>query len=407
MINRTPSLLVAAACSVVVALQTTSAQQPKLRTLTEQEMVDMMVGTSLQSSRANNSANLIKRVKAAISEGKKFTLVSLADLPDEWMVVSPGALGGGGAWEHVVERTANQKLPIVPNTNVRSIQALSKYLGKKFDALIRVEAAGATLTAFLAAADLGIPVVDACLSGRARPETQQQIPWINGIPSTPAALFTRWGDTVIIDHAVDDYRSEDIGRGVAVASGGGAAMAINPMSGRDTKRGTIPGAVSEAILIGRTVREATEQGRDPVDALVRLVKGYKLFQGVVAKADGKGDRGFTWFDVELKGLGPFAGHTYKIYVKNENIVTWFDGKPDAMSPDFIQNVNPKTGDAMVAKQLGGYEVGEEVVIVGWPSSPLWRTAKGIEIFGPRHFGFDFDYVPIEELQQRRNAVVKP
>jgi uncharacterized protein len=333
--------------------------------------------------------------------------VDLADLPDDWMVVSPGALGGGGAWEYVIDRTAKQNLPVVPNTNVRSIQALSKYLGKKFDALIRVEAAGATLTAFLAAADLGVPVVDACLSGRARPETQQQIPWINGIPSTPAALFTRWGDTVIIDRAVDDYRSEDIGRGVAVASGGGAAMALNPMTGRDTKRGTIPGAVSDAILIGRTVREAAEKKRDPVEALVQVVKGYKLFHGTVARADGKGDRGFTWFDVELKGLGPFAGHTYKIYVKNENIVTWLDGVPDAMSPDFIQNVHPKTGDAMVAKQLGGYEVGEEVVIVGWPSSPLWRTPKGIEIFGPRHFGFDFDYVPIEELQQRRKAAGKP
>jgi DUF917 family protein len=364
-------------------------------------MADMMVGTSIQSSRANNSANLIKRVKAAIAEGKKFTMVSLTDLPDDWMVVSPGALGGGGAWDYVIDRTAKQNLPVVPNTNVRSIQALSKYLGKKFDALIRVEAAGATLTAFLAAADLGVPVVDACLSGRARPETQQQIPWINGIPSTPAALFTRWGDTVIIDRAVDDYRSEDIGRGVAVASGGGAAMALNPMTGRDTKRGTIPGAVSDAILIGRTVREANEQKRDPVDALVQVVKGYKLFHGTVAKADGKGERGFTWFDVELKGLGPFAGRTYKIYVKNENIVTWLDGVPDAMSPDFIQNIHPKTGDAMVAKQLGGYEVGEEVVIVGWPSSPMWRTPKGIEIFGPRHFGFDFDYVPIEELQKRR------
>jgi DUF917 family protein len=142
---------------------------------------------------------------------------------------------------------------------------------------------------------------------------------------------------------------------------------------------------------------------DPVEALVRVVKGYKLFHGTVSKADGKGERGFTWFDVELKGLGAFAGQSYKIYVKNENIVTWFNGVPDAMSPDFIQNVDPKTGDAMVAKQLGGYQVGEEVVIVGWPSSPLWRTPKGVEIFGPRHFGFNFDYVPIEELQKIRNV----
>jgi len=46
-------------------------------------------------------------------------------------------------------------------------------------------------------------------------------------------------------------------------------------------------------------------------------------------------------------------------------------------------------------------VGQEVVLVGWPNSEMWRTPKGIEVFGPRHFGFDFDYVPIEQLQKAR------
>ena len=119
MISRMSVLVVTTACVAAVTIpHATSAQQPKIRTLTEQEMVDMMVGTSIQSSRANNSANLIKRVKAAIAEGKKFTMVDLADLPDDWMVVSPGALGGGGAWEYVVERTAKQNLPVVTNTKV-------------------------------------------------------------------------------------------------------------------------------------------------------------------------------------------------------------------------------------------------------------------------------------------------
>ena len=71
------------------------------------------------------------------------------------------------------------------------------------------------------------------------------------------------------------------------------------------------------------------------------------------------------------------------------------------------DANAGRAQNLLAKQLGGYEVSEEVVIVGWPSSPLWRTPKSIEMFGPRHFGFDFDYVPIEELQQRRKIAGKP
>lgn len=148
------------------------------------------------------------------------------------------------------------------------------------------------------------------------------------------------------------------------------------------------------------MREAVAAGRDPIAALVKAVNGYKLFHGIVAKAQGKGDRGFTWWEVELDGVKEYAGHRYRVWVKNENIVAWLDGMPDAMAPDFIANLDPKTGDTHYSGELGGYKEGAEVVMVGWPNSPLWRTPKGLEVFGPRHFGFNFDYVPIEVLQRR-------
>jgi DUF917 family protein len=40
-------------------------------------------------------------------------------------------------------------------------------------------------------------------------------------------------------------------------------------------------------------------------------------------------------------------------------------------------------------------------MIGIPAHSLWRIPRGIEILGPRHFGFDLDYVPIEGLQKRR------
>ena len=100
-------------------------------------------------------------------------------------------------------------------------------------------------------------------------------------------------------------------------------------------------------------------------------------------------------------MNEFDGHLYKVFVKNENIVSWLDGEPDAMSPDFISNLDPATGDAITGAGLGGYPIGMEVVMVGWRVSPMWRVEKGIEVFGPRYFGFDFDYVPLEELQEQR------
>lgn len=267
--------------------------------------------------------------------------------------------------------------------------------------MLRAEPAGATLTALLTTAEMEVPVVDACMCGRAVPEIQQQIPWAVGIPSTPAALFTRWGDEVIVKSAVDDYRAEDLARAIAVASGGGVSIAMNPMSGEEVKRGVIPGNLSEAILLGRTVREAREQGKDPISAMVEVTGGFKLFHGVVAKSEQWGDRGFSWSDVELQGINEYQGHTYRVFVKNENIVSWLDGGVDVMSPDYIYNLNPETGEAITGGGLGGYPMGEEVVMVGVPAHSMWRTEKGIEVLGPRHFGFDFDYIPIEELQKKR------
>ena len=365
----------------------------------------MMLGSSIQAGRSSDTPYTTKALKEALAQGKKFTMVSVDDLPDGWMTITPADVGGGGAWGYVKERIDQQRLPTVPNSTVLAIQALSKYLGKPFNAVIRVEADGATLDALLAAADLNLPVVDACLSGRARPEIEQQIPWINGIPSTPASLVTLWGDTIIIDKAVDDYRSEDLSRAVAVASEGDVMMAMNPMSGRDVKRAVIKGALTSAILYGRTAREAVARGTDPVAALVKVTNGFKLFDGVVTKAEMKDDRGFTWWNVELNGRKEYSGHTYKIFVKNENIVTWLDGVPDAMSPDTIQNLDPKTGDAYNTGTLGGYEIGAEVAFIGYETSPMWRTPKGVEVLGPRHFGFDFDYVPIEQLQKERKVKI--
>ena len=396
------------AVSLLVALLVMAAssfaqteQEPPMRTLSEQEVVDLFVGSCIQATRGAGSESYIRRAKQALAEGKEFKLISVKDLPDDWMVVAPCGVGGGGAWEYVTDRIREQNLPSVSNTNLKAINLLSEYIGKEFKAVIRGEPAGATFTAFSTAAEMGVPVVDACICGRCVPEIQQQIPWVVGIPSTPAALFTRWGDEIIIKRAVDDYRSEDLARAVAVASGGGVSFAMCPMSGKEVKRGVIPGNISEAILLGRTVREAREQGNDPIAALVEVTNGYKLFHGVVTKSEQRGERGFSWADVEMKGINEYEGHTYKVFVKNENIVSWFDGEVDVTSPDYIYNLNPETGEAITGGGLGGYPMEREIVMVGVPAHPMWRTEKGIEVLGPRHFGFDFDYIPIEELQKKR------
>ena len=66
----------------------------------------------------------------------------------------------------------------------------------------------------------------------------------------------------------------------------------------------------------------------------------------------------------------------------------------ATSPDIISVVDLKTGDSIVNPNL---KERDEVDVIALKARPQFRNSKGIGILDPRHFGFDFDYVPIEKL----------
>ena len=363
----------------------------------------MLRGSCIQSTRSCDPDPSISLINEAIKSGKKFKMISVDDFPDDGIVVAVQGIGGGGPWEYVIERTNSQGLDVLSESkrNNLVVDLLSEFLGKKVTAIIRSEAAEATATALLVAAERNIPILDAGITGRAVPEVQQSIPWISGIASIPTAIVTPWGDEIIIKHAIDEYRVEDISRAIAVASAGDAVITMTPMNGKQIKYAALKNNLSDAIKFGRVTREAVETNSDPIDALLNASSGYKLFQGLVTKSDENGDRGFNWIDVEISGTDDFSGKTYKVFVKNENIIGWLDGEIDAMSPDYIYNLDPTTGRSIMSNAgIGSYPIGQEVVLIGLPSADQWRSDMGIELMGPRHFGFDFDFIPIEKLQSK-------
>jgi len=381
------------------------AGAPKARTLSEQELVDMLVGSSILCTRGGDTEGMIQRIKAALGGGKRFTMIALEDVPDEWTAFTMFGVGGGGAWDYVTRRM--EAHGFAPGrgqqtTGPTAAEVLSSYIGKKFDATFEAEAGGATASALTTAQRMNIPIIDACPSGRCLPEVQMSPFFLNGITRAPLAGVTRYGDVILIPKVYDDFRVEDLTRGLAVASGGGVTVAANAVSGKTLKANLIPGFLSKSIAIGRAAREAVAAGRNPVEAVAKAGNGYLLFTGTVAKSDSRGEQGFGWTEAYLDGVGAFAGSRYKIFNKNENMVAWRDGKLDAAAPDLICPLDPKTGWAMKSSGvIGSFPVGATLVIVGFPNHPIWRTAKAIEMLGPRHFGFDEDYEPIETLHGKR------
>jgi hypothetical protein len=97
----------------------------------------------------------------------------------------------------------------------------------------------------------------------------------------------------------------------------------------------------------------------------------------------------------IQGTGQYKGQKLDVWFKNENHVSWLNGKPWVCSPDLVTLAQRESGQGITNTQI---KQGDEVVAVGIRGLEVFRTEFGLDhAAGPRYFGFDIDYVPIEEL----------
>ena len=96
----------------------------------------------------------------------------------------------------------------------------------------------------------------------------------------------------------------------------------------------------------------------------------------------------------VEGLGADAGRRIRLEVQNENLVALEQGQVLASVPDLISVLDSETADAIATERI---RYGQRVTVIAFGCDPVWRTERGIALTGPRAFGYDFDYVPIEEL----------
>ncbi|MEW6400072.1 MAG: DUF917 domain-containing protein, partial [Bacillota bacterium] len=123
------------------------------------------------------------------------------------------------------------------------------------------------------AARLGMLVADGDYAGRAVPEIAQCTPCLYGLPILPMVSVDKWGDITVMRAARSCGMAERVGKMLAMAAFGNTALAGFVLSGRDTRRVLVRDTLSESLQVGRAIREALENGRDPVDAGARATRG--------------------------------------------------------------------------------------------------------------------------------------
>ena len=143
---------------------------------------------------------------------------------------------------------------------------------------------------------------------------------------------------------------------------------------------------------GKNKKKAKTEQTDT--ASVKKTSDYdKLFKGKIADVLRETRAGFNFGKVVLEGIGDYKGRSAYVEFQNENLTATVDGEILATTPDLISLVDTETFLPVTTDAL---KYGKRVMVVGLKCFHLWRTEKGIELVGPRYFGVDTDYIPLEE-----------
>ncbi|MFK8081739.1 MAG: DUF917 domain-containing protein [Granulosicoccus sp.] len=322
----------------------------------------------------------------AIAENGPVKVIDVTELDDDALVVPVAMMGA--------PTVMLEKLPRGDEA-LCALKALEAYLGHKADAIFCVEAGGLNSTLPIAvAAAVGLPIVDGDAMGRAFPELQMVSMTMHDIPACPMVMADEKGNSLVLN-TVDNLSTEKFARSITIEMGGSGLIALYPMTGKQAKQATLRQSMSLIHSIGTLITSEQAANRNPVDRLAQDLSGVRLFEGRVMDVDRRTEGGFARGTCTLLGLSSDEGNTLVLEFQNEFLLARTEGSdPLAMTPDLICLLDLETGQPITTEQI---RYGFRVVVFGLPCDPQWRTARGLELVGPRYFGYDVDFTPIEEL----------
>lgn len=310
------------------------------------------------------------------------SLVDTDELPGDALIMP---CGGIGAPTVSIEKIENG------DEGDRLRDHLESVTGRRVAALMAAEIGGSNgLLPVAWAARLRLPMVDADGMGRAFPEVPQVAMHLAGISPSPAVMTDERGNLIVF-RAISGHWIERLERAAAVEFGGAASSTEFSLTAGQARHATVRNSVSLAIRIGEAVAAADGE---PVAALIKEVGAFELVSGKIADVERRTTSGFARGSVVVEGLGADAGRLIRLELQNENLVALEQGRVLASVPDLISVLDSETADAIPTERVA---YGQRVTVIAFACDPVWRTERGIAVTGPRAFGYDFDYLPVEEL----------
>jgi len=326
------------------------------------------------------------KLQALLHLERGFTLriVKLHELPDDALVVPMGGMGAPTIGLEKVGRGDEGSV---------AVKAVADYLGVEVAATVPIEVGGGNSFApIVAAAQLGLPTVDADGMGRAFPELQMISYYFDGIPPSPIVMIDCLHRKIIIENVEGTRNVERLARAMCVQLGGRAMVADRPIPLRRLRETCIPDTLELAHRIGDGVLGAHSAGADPIDAVCQITRGRVLFAGKVVDVDRRFERGYNFGRLTIAGLDSWQGATARIELQNEFLICRTDDEVLAIVPDLITLVDSDRG-LPITTEIVRY--GLRVTVLGIPAPPQLKTDQALQYVGPRAFGYDEEYRPLE------------
>ena len=273
-----------------------------------------------------------------------------------------------------------------------AFKAMEDYTGTRATHFISNEVGGSnSVEDMIPAAMSRLPVVDADGMGRAFPFFHQKTFFVYGVAPTPMALADDKGNIAVISEALSAQWVERLARAVTIQMGCTAVYAVHPMTADEVRRTAIPRSLSMARDLGFAVQSARARHSDPIAAILEEVPGTVLFQGKIVALERQTTSGFAKGSATLDGLGDYRGEGMVIEFQNENLIARRDGAVVCTTPDLICIVDTERGEPITTELL---RYGFRVTVLGFPAPALWTTPEGLDVTGPRAFGYDIDRLPL-------------
>ena len=269
------------------------------------------------------------------------------------------------------------------------IEMMERLLERKVEAILCIEAGGLNSTIpFIAAAQMGIPIVDADAMGRAFPELQMVTLTLGGMGATPMAMVDDKGNGATFD-TISNQWTEKLARALTIEMGGSAMVSLYPVLAGPSRDYLIEGSLTTAFDMGKILDDHKSAA---AHVLAETYGGRVLFTGRVRDVERRSDAGFTKGKLVLEGQQAFDGSGMDLSFQNEFLAGWVDDELVATTPDLITLLDANTGGPVTTDMV---KYGLSVHVLGLPCDPIWRGKEAIKLVGPRYFGIDADYTPLQ------------